>query len=342
MTQKKTPVARPTQADVARLAGVSRTTVSYVLNNSNTISVLPETRKRIWDAVQQLGYVPNRMARGLRARKTYTIAGIVPDITNPYHPAFERGIQDVAERYDYDLVMYNTANLETKERKFLTFVLEGRADGLIGIFWHMTMEDFRPLLERDIPIVRSSGERQEAPDLPLDTLYIDNVGAARAAVNYLIEQGHRRIGMLAGELLPCKWRVAGYRQALAEHDIAFDESLVLGSPFTAHDGYAQMQILLTRRPRPTAVFCASDLLAMGALAAIKQAGLKIPDDVAVVGFDNIFAAELVSPPLTTIDQFQESFGRRAAEMLFERLHGQVSTGGRCVEMPYQLVVRESA
>lgn len=341
MREKHLPKRGPTQADVAKLAGVSQTTVSHVLNNNMAISVPPETRQRILDAIDQLGYVPDRTARSLRTRKTYTIAGIIPDIMNPFYPAFERGVQNVADHHGYDLIMYNTDGIAEKEQKCLRLLQQGRVDGVIGVFFQLTARDLRPLLERNIAVVRLEARRQEAGELPLDNLYVDNSAAARTAVAYLIDRGHNKIGMITGQAGPWQTRVLGYRQALAEHHIPLDEILIQSSDFTEKGGYQGMQQLLMLSPRPTAVFAANDLMAMGALIALREAGLRVPQDIAVMGFDDIPAAKLVNPPLTTISQFSEKLGQRAAEMLFERMEGIASPEGRCEEMPYELIVRES-
>jgi len=332
---------RPTQADVARLAAVSQPVVSYVLNTDALVPVAPETRRRVLAAIAQLGYVPDRAARSLRLRKTFTIAGIIPDITNAFYPAFERGIQDVAESRGYDVIVYNTDGEAEKEARCLSSA-QGRVDGIIAVFFHMTANDLRPLLERQVAVVRLEATRQETGPLPLDNLYVDNVAAARDAVAYLIGRGHRRIGMIAGRGGPRQPRVLGYRRALAEHGIPFAPRLVRETEFVEGGGYETMRELLQWSPQPTAVFAANDLLAMGALVALREAGLQVPADVAVVGFDDIPVARLVDPPLTTVAQFPRQLGRRAAEILFERLTGAALEGGRCEERPYELVVRASA
>jgi LacI family transcriptional regulator len=158
----------------------------------------------------------------------------------------------------------------------------------------------------------------------------------------LLDRGHTRIGMIVGERGPGGMRLQGYERALAERQIPYDETLVRTGGFTVTGGYEDAQALLALDPRPTAMFAANDLMAMGALIAIKEASLRIPDDIAVIGIDNIPAAELVSPRLTTVALFQERLGQRAAEMVFERLNGVAHAGGRCEEMPYELIVRESA
>lgn len=332
---------RPTQADVARLAGVSQAMVSYVINNTPSATIPDETRQRILDAIETLGYVPHSAGRNLRTQKSYTIAGIIPDITNPFYPAFERGIQDVAREHGYDLITCNTDGVAAHEASYLRLAQQGRVDGLVGVFFHLSSVQLRPLLERGVAIVRLEPTRKRVGPLPLDNIYVDNTGAAHAATTFLIERGHRRIAMLAGRSGPQQARVRGYRQAMADHGLPVSDGLVMGSGFTEDDGYRDMQAILAHDPRPTAVFAANDLIAMGALIALRHAGLRVPEDIAIIGFDDIPAARLVHPPLTTVSQFPEQLGRRAAEMLFERLEGTITGGGRCELMPHEIVVRES-
>ncbi len=341
MATKRERTKRPTQADVARLARVSQPTVSHVLNNNMSIAVPPETRQRVLEAIDSLGYIPDRTAQRLRTRKTYTLASIIPDITNPFYPAFQRGIQDIADQHRYDLLMYNTDGLTEKERKCLQSVLQGPVDGVVAVLFHMTADDLRVVLDNHIAVVRLEARGQETGDLPLDSLYVDNRAAAYAAVSYLITRGHTQIAMIAGQQGPREARVRGYQEALFAHRIPINEQLIESRGFTETGGYSAMHVLLQRSPRPTAVFAANDLIAIGAMIAIREAGLAIPHDVAVIGFDDIPVAKFVTPALTTIAQHPERLGRRAAEMLFERLQGTVADGGRSVELPYELIVRGS-
>ncbi|MBX3062217.1 MAG: LacI family DNA-binding transcriptional regulator [Anaerolineae bacterium] len=337
--------ARATQADVARLAGVSQATVSYVLNNNTSVSVPVETRQRIHDAIQQLGYIPDRNARSLRTSKTFTIACVIPDITNPFYPAFARGVQDIADVQGYDLILYNTDGIAEKEQKCLHSILQGKADGVVATFSHLGLTELQPLYERNIAVVKMDVAPVDVHDLPVDVLYIDNVEAAQTAVSFLIEHGHRRIAMIGGtDAPPRDTRLLGYRQAMAARQLVTDELLIHSGDFTQGSGYRAMRDLLDlpSEIRPTAVFAANDLMAIGALMAITEAGLHVPQDIAVVGFDDIPAASLVNPPLTTITHFTERLGRRAAEMLLERLNGDVHAPGRDEAMPYQLIIRESA
>lgn len=333
---------RPTQADVARLANVSQAMVSYVLNANDSVTIPGETRERILHAMQSLGYQPNRTARSLRASKTYTIAVVIPDITNPFYPAFERGIQDVADQHQYDVITYNTDGLAEKEHRYLHSLLEGRVDGVVTVLFHTSATALFQLLNHNIPVVRLEAAHKNAGERPLDNVYLDNVAAAQAAGRHLLDKGHERIGMLTGSEGPSAYRLIGYSLMLQERGMPLDEGLIKTGDFNEAGGYVAMQALLAQMPRPTAVFAANDLMAMGAYLAIKEAGLRIPEDIAVVGFDNIPTAKLVSPPLTTVDQFQRNVGRRAAEMLFERLMGVSFPMGRSEELPHQLIVRESS
>jgi LacI family transcriptional regulator len=335
---------RPTQADVARLAAVSQPVVSYVLSGDPQAPVAEETRRRVLAAIADLGYVPNHSARSLRRRRTFTIAGVIPDITNPFYPAFERGIQDVAEAAGYDLITYNTDGEIERERKFLRSALEGRVDGVVITPFHVPLRECAALVAAGVAVVALTTELPPADTAPLDTIAIDCVAAARTAVDYLIARGHSRIGMVAGEAgtPPREDRVRGYTLALREHGLLFDRMMVRGADFTERGGYDATQELLRLAERPTAIFAANDLMAMGAMAALREAGLRAPDDIAIVGFDDIPAARLVDPPLTTIAQYPERLGARAAQLLLERLDAGGPETGRHIEMPFDLVVRQSA
>lgn len=333
---------RPTQADVAKYAGVSQATVSHVLNNSTVIAVPEETRRRVLDAITTLGYIPDRMARSLRTRKTSTIASIIPDITNPFYPSFERGIQDIADQHNYDLITYNTDGMADKERRCLQSILQGRVDGVIVVLFHLKAPDLLPLLDMNIAVVRLEAMRKQPGERPLDNLFVDNVAAADAAARYLLERGHRRIGVIIGEHGPGNARLQGYQAAFRAYGLPSDDSLIRSGGFTVQGGIVAAHELLALNPRPTAVLAANDQMAMGALSAARSTGLCVPRDLAVVGFDDIQPAALVSPPLTTVHVPQEQLGRRAAEMLLERLNGTASLSARSEELSAHLVIRESA
>lgn len=333
---------RPTQADVARRAGLSQAMVSYVLNANTAVSVPQETRDRVLAAMHELGYVPNRAARSLRTSKTLTIAGIIPDIANPFYPAFVRGIQDVADQHGYDLIMYNTDGAADKERKCLHSVEQGRVDGVVGVFFHADARNLAGLLEQSIFVVRLEAMRKPPGVLPLDSIFVDSLAAAHEAVNFLLRRGYQRIAMLGNTPGPGEARQQGYRRALQAAALPVREEYIIPCDFTEAGGYRGIQTLLALPAPPDAVFAANDVIAVGALAAIHTAGLHIPADVAVIGFDDIPLARQLNPPLTTVRQFQTQLGRRAAELLLERLSGSYAGEGRSQEMPYEIVVRNSA
>ena len=333
---------RSTQADVAKLAGVSQSVVSQILND-NDISVSDGTRKRVLDAIDQLEYVPNKFAQSLRTNNTRTIASIIPDITNPFYPAFQRGIQSVTNQKNYDLIIYDTDEKEENEKRSLKSLQQANVDGAIVSLFHHSFEALKPLIEKGIPVVYWRGGPVEK-DLVVDLIFVDNVAMAKTAVSYLIDKGHTRIGMLAGleNTPPRQDRIRGFREALRDHNLALEKTLIQDGDFTETGGYQGMKKLLRLDPRPTAVFASNDLMALGAMLAMREENLRIPEDVALIGLDDIPAAKLVHPSLTTITQMQEDIGRIAAEMIFERIEGTAPDKSRLVEMPYKLIARESA
>jgi LacI family transcriptional regulator len=199
-------------------------------------------------------------------------------------------------------------------------------------------------MEQNIPVVFWRGRPSPEEDLILDTIFVDNIALAKTSVSYLIKKGHTRIGMIAGleNTPPRQNRIRGFCEALKEYNLPMDEVLIQGGDFTEKGGYEGMKKLLKLKPPPTAVFAANDLMALGAMMVMREVGLKIPDDIALIGIDDIPAAKLVHPPLTTISQMQENIGRQAAEMIFERISGTAPEKPRLVEMPFELIVRESA
>lgn len=331
-----------TQKDVARLAGVSQAIVSHVVNETDK-AIPEETRRRVQAAMNELGYTPNKAARCLRTQKSFTIACLVPDITNAFFPAFLRGIQSVADQHDYDLIIYDSNTVSAKEIHYARALGDGHVDGAVAVLFHRDDDIVADLLEKGLQLVTFEGECPQPGRWPHDIVYVDNVSATRTAVTYLVELGHTRIGMLSGTAgtPPQHRRLQGYREALAEHQLGFDEGLVRQGDFTEKTGYAEMQALLSTPQLPTAVFAANDLMAIGAMGAVQDAGLRVPQDVAIMGFDDIPAASLVQPHLTTVRQFQQETGQRAAELLFERLCGDAPAQNRAIEMPFEIVVRAS-
>jgi LacI family transcriptional regulator len=335
---------KPRQSDVARLAGVSQAMVSYVLNSTANITIPDETRQRILDAIQQLGYIPDRSARSLRTRKTRAIAVMIPDITNPYHPAFARGAQDAAEQYGYDLLIYNTDGVYQKELSLLDSALQNHVDGIIGAFQHLKLEDMQRLFERGIAVVLTEWYPHPGSIFPVTFVCVDNIRAAWKATGYLVERGHRRIAFIAGipGSPPSDARLTGYQQILKARGLPSEPSLVQPGYFSIEGGAEGMRALLQLPAKPDAVFASNDLSAIGAIQTLQQAGLRIPQDIAVIGFDDIPAATIVRPQLTTIQTFQKEIGARAAQVLIQQIENGLPARETRVDMPFELIARETA
>ncbi|MCA1510412.1 LacI family DNA-binding transcriptional regulator [Bradyrhizobium sp. NBAIM01] len=330
---------RATQKDVARLAGVSQAAVSIVLTGAGTGSIPAETWQRITDAARKLGYAPNRFAQGLRTRRAMTVAFVVPDITNPFYPMLMRGIQTVTQEHSYDVIAISTDGVAEGERRFLDWTRQGRVDGVIGVFFTLSARDFRPLLDAGIPVVRIEAQKKCGGDIPLDDIYVDSYAAARSLTEYLIARGHTRVAMIAGRGGPQNARLEGYNAALRE--VGRAPYVVIDDVFNEEGGFRAAQAALDSGYGPTAIFAANDLMAIGAMRGLRERGISIPREIAVAGFDDILAAKLVAPSLTTVTQFQGNMGIKAAQVLMDRLRGENPVRGRVFEMPFRLIMRDS-
>ena len=332
---------RATQKQVAQLAGVSQATVSLALAEPTSGSIPRDTLDRVLLAAKELGYVPNRLAQGLKTRRTRTLACVIPDIANPFYPSLVRGVQVVADSEGYDVIAINTDADEHRERRVLDWGLQGRVDGVIGVFFHVRSAEFTSLTQSGIGVLRIEASPKAGKTLPIDNLYVDNVAAAGAAVRYLIGQGHTRIAMITGTGGPQDYRMQGYRRTVLEAGLA--PNVAIDPAFDEQGGYRAMRDILLAPQRPSAVFAANDMMAIGAMMALREAGLRIPEDIAVMGFDNIFAAGALSPGLSTVNQFQHVLGQVAARMMLQRLtEYPTDMPGRHREMPFEIVRRQSA
>jgi len=329
---------RPTQKDIAKLAQVSQATVSLVLNGISDSSVPQVTQRKVLRAAKTLGYVPNRVAQSLRTQQTKTIACIVPDITNPFYPALERGAQKSAESNGYDVLIYNTDGLPAKERKCLDRLLEGRVDGVIGVFFHVNARDLRPLLERNIAVVRIEANPKKTGPWPLDNLYVDNAEGAKAGTEYLIELGHRRIAMIAGRphVATTFERVNAYKRTLRSHGLTIDDTLI-------HDGSEEAESfhrLLALKLPPTAILAGNNRSMMRLMQYVHTTGLRVPRDIAVVGFDDFEWADYFHPRLTVIAQPIEAIAKRAVSLLAACIEAP-DTKRQTIHIKPKLVIRES-
>jgi LacI family transcriptional regulator len=329
---------RPRIGQVAQLAGVSATTVSHALNGRRPVSA--ETRRRIMEAIAELGYRPNVMARGLRAGRSLTIGLVIPDITNPFYPVLARGVQDVLGPAGYDEIITNTNGARDLERAALDKMISRQVDGVAFAVFHTHADDLQPVIDAQIPVVRLGGR---AAQTGVDLVHSDDEGGAREAVNHLIHNGYRRIAFICGPAAqgPAAERVAGYRAALAEAGIGPQQNMVVHTDFSRAGGAHGVEKLIRQRKRPDAVLCANDMMAIGALDAARERGLRVPDDLAVMGFDDIEAATLVTPQLTTIANPAREIGMACARLLLDRING-VAGPPKEIVIPTRLVRRQSA
>lgn len=330
---------RPTQKDIALAAGVSQAAVSLVLNKSETPSVPPATRTRILQLAQDLGYQPNHPARMLRSARTMTFACVIPDITNPFYPGLVRGLQTVAAPAGYDVLIFDTDGRLEGEARAIDWLLQGRADGVVATFFHLRAPQLSVLVRKGIPLVRLESQHKSDGPLAIDSVYIDNVEAAAEMTRFLIARGHRRIAMIQAEFGPSKRRALGYGSVMREAGLT--PEFVTDSAYSEESGARAMKRLLERTDeRPTAVFGASDVLALGAMEAARNAGLSIPNDIAIAGFDDIPVAKLLG--LTTVRQPEFDLGALAAETLVARLRpGGLEAPGRSHELKFEIMKRSS-
>jgi len=336
----------PTLEEVAKLAGVSRSTVSRVVNQHP--NVRPEVRERVWEVIRKTGYQPHAAARSLATRRTRVIGLIIPQavttlFTDPYFPILIRGVADACNAHNYHLMLslFSRRRVqESRARQDLLYqqVLRGRyLDGVVVSSAPLDDPIFPRLLEDGVPFIivgRYPHERANYVD-------VDNVAGARMAVEHLLRLGHERVATITGPLNMCSGqdRLEGYRQALAARGIPVDEDLIAEGDFTEQGGQAAMRRLLPHRP--TAVFAASDMMAVGAIKVLREAGLRVPEDVAVVGFDDIPLASMVEPPLTTVRQPIEQLGSMAVELLVSLMENPGEETVHRVVLPTELVIRAS-
>ncbi|MBM6550903.1 LacI family DNA-binding transcriptional regulator [Marinomonas ostreistagni] len=321
--------------DVAELAGVSVASVSRALQQPERVS--PKTRAKVMAAVAETGYQPNLMAVKFRSGKTSNLVVLVPTVANVFFARVISGMQSAAAERGYALLLGNTLGNAELEANYAKMVQTSQADGLIQLRAHnpFELDDSTGLL----PMVNAC-EVLENDRFPVVTL--DNRAAAKAITQHLIDLNHRRIAIIKGpQQSPLtQTRLAGYRDALADAGIEFDESLLFAGHFDLYSGREAAEQILALPVRPTAVVCANDEIAMGAIQGFKDAGLRIPEDISVTGFDDISFAEFCDPPLTTIAQPAEEFGRTSVNLLIDVLDNKVTKAPKVI-LPFELITRAS-
>ena len=318
---KQAKPKRPSMYDVARLSGVSQTTVSFVVNNVPNTNIPQETRDRVSAAVEELGWRPNAMARGLSLQRSHTIGLISDEVAvSPHAGKIIQGAQDAAWASSKLLVVLNTSRQAEVEAAAVEMLLEHQVEGIIyATMYHRSV--MLPPALKQVPAVLLNCYVE---DRSLPSVVPDEVQGGRIATEVLLRKGHRRIGFINNDdPIPATFgRLQGYKQALAAYDVPFDAGLICSGAISAAEGYRRTWALMRLPEPPTALFCFNDTMAMGAYDAIKELGLTIPNDVAIVGFDNleVIAAHL-RPQLTTIELPHYAMGQWAVQYLFDHADG---------------------
>jgi DNA-binding LacI/PurR family transcriptional regulator len=325
--------------EIARLAGVSLGTVSHVLND--TVKVREPLRKRVLDAVQKTGYQPSQLARGLRKDKTDILAMIIPDILNPFFPGVVRGAEDVAFANGFRLVLCNTDNDHAKELAHLKALQSYLPSGLIVI-----PSDFSDLAAQ-ADSYRKAGSAVVCIDrLPRhwegDSVTINNGEGSYNATNYLIDLGHRTLAAITGplRLTNSQDRLNGFKRALKKAGLEAPREYLQETTFNKAGGYAKTKILLRMVPRPTAILACNDMIALGALQAIREADLRCPEDISLMGFDGLDLTEMTTPQLASVYQSPYQLGATAAQLALDRVRDKTSPARKIV-LKTELRIRES-
>jgi LacI family transcriptional regulator, repressor for deo operon, udp, cdd, tsx, nupC, and nupG len=324
--------------DVARDAGVSTATVSRVLSAPELVA--EATRARVMESVASLGYQPNFAAKSLRTLRTEKILVTVPDISNPFFSQVIRGVEEAARAAGYSVLLGDTRHEAEREEEYAAMLLRREADGLIFL-GHRLPETLAPMLAAQgarTPIVNGC---EYSPELGVSGAHIDNARAAAEAMDHLYGLGHRAVGVITGPLASplSRDRLEGVREAAQAHGHGAGLRVAAGD-FSIESGLREATVMLDGADRPTAIFCFSDEMAMGALEAIRRRGLTCPKDVSLAGFDDIRFAEFLNPPLTTVSQPMDRIGHEVVRLLLDILSGRAD-GLEHVTLPHRLVIRGS-
>lgn len=323
--------------DVARRAGVSVATVSYVINGTRYVS--PELKERVQRAIEELNYYPHGIARSLKTRKTHTLGLIVSDISNPFFSTLARGAEDEAAHHGYSLILANADENPSKERLYIDVLTQKKVDGLVIAPSTKGAENIQQLQRRKISFVFVD---RKLEGVEADAVLSENVQGAYQAVRHLLELGHRRIAIVLGlkGALTSEERFQGYKLALSEFRVPVDPALVAWGHFRMQGGFeAASQLLELDRP-PTAIFSTNNLMTIGVMKALKERGLRCPEDVSIVGFDELEWGDAFEPALTVVIQSPYKLGRQAVRLLLQRLQ-DYARPWREVRIPTRLEVRES-
>ncbi|WLR44204.1 catabolite control protein A [Bacillus carboniphilus] len=324
--------------DVAREANVSMATVSRVVNGNPNVK--PTTRKKVLDAIERLGYRPNAVARGLASKRTTTVGVIIPDISSTLYSELARGIEDIATMYKYNIILCNSDQNLEKELHLINTLLGKQVDGLVFMGGEITKDHIEEFNRSPVPIVLAAAI-DESDQIP--SVNIDYEQAAFDAVMFLINKGHNRIAFLTGpknEPINGAKKLAGYKRALQESGIDFDEELLQEGDNTYDSGTEAFQSIKDLPNRPTAIFVATDEMALGVIHGAQDSGYHVPTDIDVVGFDNTRLATMIRPTLTTVVQPTYDIGAVAMRLL-TKLMNKETVENYSVVLPHRIEKRQS-
>lgn len=323
--------------EVAKEAGVSVATVSRVLNNKGPVSI--NARIKVENAIKKLKYEPNMLGRNLRKSESRMILALLPSISNPFYASIIQGIEDIAVENNYGVLLCETSSKSEREMLYFNLLKQKLADGVISLDPTIDKNNLKQI-GMNYPFIQCC-EYDEEIHIPYVT--IDNKLAAYKAVKHLISIGHRKIALINSDekFLYARLRKEGYIKALQENDIEIDEKLMINCNLDFESGKKAMkQLLKSNEGRPTAVFAVADILAIGVIKAIKEANCSVPEDIAVVGFDNIPMATMIDPALTTIAQPMYQIGCEACKMLLGKINNKDEEIENCI-LDFELIIRES-
>ncbi|MDC8830197.1 LacI family DNA-binding transcriptional regulator [Alteromonas gilva] len=319
--------------DVSKESGLSIATVSRAISNPEMVS--EESLRKVNLAIEKLQYRPNLSSQKFRLQRTNTIVVLVPNIANLFFAQLISGVEDVAIRKGYNVLLGDTRDNVSREEEFISLVDTRQADGLIQL---RPNSPTKMLPSANIKAVNAAG----CSGTPSYSVRIDNIEASSKIVKYLLDQGHQRIGVISGlgDNPHSVDRLQGYKNALAAAGIGYDEELVIEGDFTFWSGYNAVRHFVAMPNRPTALFCMSDEMAIGAIKGLKESALSVPGDMSVTGFDDLAVSNYSDPPLTTVRQPATQIGEKAAELLFQLIEGEAPKLKEYI-LPFELIIRES-